>query len=119
VVSWQNLALPSPFHVVQSVGAPFAGFSYVSSHVPMIFLSFAVLVSFAEAWASTAAHQRCHGPNEHQQHQARNGEVGSFLDKENNWRVPSVPRTSTAVFEQWRLRFPPQCVLRVFAMVVS
>ena len=119
MVSWQNLALPSPFHVVQSVGAPFAGFSYVSSHVPMIFLSFAVLVSFAEAWASTAAHQHCHQPSEYQQYQARNGEVGSFLDKEYEWRVPSVPRARTTMFEQRRLRFPSQCVLRILAMVVS
>lgn len=119
MVSWQNLALPSPFHVVQSVSAPLAGFNHVSLHVPMIFLPFAVLVSFTEAWASTAAHQHCHGPSEHQQHQARNGEVGSFLDKENNWCVPSVPRTRTNVFEQRRLRFPSQCVLRILTMAVS
>lgn len=118
-MSWQNLALPSPFHAVQSISALLASFDHVSLHVPVLFLSYAVLASFAEAWATTAAQEHRHDPSEHQQHQARNGECGSFLDEENNWRVLSVPRTSTAVFKQWRHRFSSQCVLRVLAMVVS
>ena len=78
-----------------------------------------MLSPFAEAWAATAAQEHCHDPSEHQQHQARNGEVGSFLDREYEWRVPSVPRTRATMFEQRRLRFPSQCVLRMLTMAVS
>ena len=118
MVRGQNLA-PSPFHAVQSVSALLASFDYVSLHVPVLFLSFPVLASFAETWAATAAQDHCHDPSEHQQHQARNGEIGSFLDKEYDWRVPSVPRPSTPVLEQGRSRFSSQCMLRVPAVVVS
>ena len=119
MMSWQNLALPSPFHLVQSAGTLLASFDYIFLHVPMLFLSCPMLSSFAEAWAATAAQEHCHDPSEHQQHQARNGECGLFLDEENNRRVLSVPRASTAVLKQWRLRVSSQCVLRVLPVLVS
>jgi hypothetical protein len=69
---------------VQSVCALLASFDYVSSHIPLLFLSFAVVSAFAEARPATAAEEHGHDPSKDHQHQARDGTVRMSLDEENN-----------------------------------
>jgi hypothetical protein len=69
---------------VQSVGALLASFDCVSSHVPVLVLLFAVVAAFAEARAATAAYEHGQDPNKNHHHRARDGKMGSLLDKEND-----------------------------------